>query len=793
MGKRNRRYRKAAATAKPAAQDARQNGATPAPAANGNGAAAAPTGAVDYAPAERLPVFSPKFFDSAQRPYRLVPRVWKEEAPHLFTVFFLVLLLYAFTTPHKVALEDDGLFISNLKFFGVAHPPGYPIHTFLGGIFYHLLPFGAPAFKGHMFSGFAGAVACSAIYAIVAMLLRGRVFAYLGGLAYGASKTFWSQAIIAEVYTLNAMFFFIILALCIYYASHSGRSGKSHTRLLVVIAFLYGIAIANHYPILFLGSTGLGLLVLSQLKNILSGLPRALFMLFLGAAPPYAWMVWRSFEITPANFYGPIETWDNFLFYFLRSGYSGVDKQAGVGLEDKIIFSKALGDDMLWQFTPLGFAFVVVGFFAMARSRYQWLCLSLFVSWFTSSVSLVYLLDFKATFIWLAAFRVYHLLAFGIMAIWLAFGAAWVARFLRGNARSLFAGAATLAVVAATVAAHWQINNRRDYTWAHDLAMAKINSVEPNAVLFTFDDLDLPVGYLHFVENVRPDLTVYNDQGLVYGGRLFSPLIPDFAPEGNPNVLNKSGVLKQFMEKTERPIYYHPQRRHLYQHPRFGSDFTGFMRRVNRDNNQERLILSDSLRTWLDANIGLRPNDLWTRQQHFATVAQVINAILIASAHGFPLDDKWQEVIERARDKNAMARLITNMHRLPRMSEEEREKELVWTKTYDIDAEALLGEKMKSQFFVLRANLLAQKHKIAPDERHEDFEAALMEGLARDKSDGNPALQAALAYFLRTGQDCRFIATSERFYPTTEKMPTPLLRQLRQIRKKAVCPPNETA
>ena len=97
----------------------------------------------------------------------------------------------------------------------------------------------------------------------------------------------------------------------------------------------------------------------------------------------------------PANFYGPIgllglnETDDNpnrydvsdpvvdFWFYFLRSGYSGVDKQEGVGWADKIEFAATLADDMLWQFTPIGFAFVVLGFLTMLRSRYQWLCLSM--------------------------------------------------------------------------------------------------------------------------------------------------------------------------------------------------------------------------------------------------------------------------------------------------------------------------------------------------------------------------------------------------------------------------------
>ena len=72
-------------------------------------------------------------------------------------------------------------------------------------------------------------------------------------------------------------------------------------------------------------------------------------------------------------------------------------------------------------------------------------------------------------------------------------------------------------VVGLSVAAHWELNNRRDYRWRMTWRVAKLNSVEPNSVLFTFDDLDLPVGYLHFVEDLRPDLKVYNDQGLVYG------------------------------------------------------------------------------------------------------------------------------------------------------------------------------------------------------------------------------------------------------------------------------------
>lgn len=744
-----------------------------------------------YFPQERRSLLPNIVFQSALLPYRVVERNWRHETPHMVAVFFAVLLLYALTTPRLVTLEDDGLFIANMKFFGVAHPPGYPLHTFLGGIFYHILPFGSPAFRGHFFSGFAGAIACAAIYACVIMLVRGRLFGYLGGLAYGASKTFWSQAIIAEVYTLNSALFFVVLALCIYYASHTGRGGPKHQRLLYITAFVYGLGVANHYPLLFLGSTGLGLLVFSQLlKNILPNILKASVMLALGAVPPYLWMVWRSFDLTPANFYGPIENFDQFLFYVRRSGYSGVDTQEGVGWDDKLIFAEHLGNDMLWQFTPLGCVFVVLGAFMMLRTRFNWLCVSLLVSWFTSSVLLIFLLDFQASFIWIAAFRVYHLLAFGIMAIWLALGAAWAVDALRRtsfNVRQSVAGGLVAAVVGGSVFAHWEINNRKNYHWAHDLAMAKINSVEPNAVLFTFDDLDLPLGYLHYVEGVRPDLTVYNDQGLVYGNRLYSPLIPDAAPKHSPNIANKSILLRQFIDQTPRPIYYHPQRRELYKHPRYGSDFMGFLRRVNRDGPQERVILSDQVRAWLSDNAaaGDTITDLWTQQQHFSTVSQLTNIVIIAYLNGFPLDDKWWEVLDRVRERSAEARLLINWQMLAhnRFSKEEMERELEWTRTYDIDAQDLVADHNKSGFFTLRADLV---QRLSPDGRDDpEYLESLLSGMRRMENKNNPALGMLMHFYNEKEQYCDLLALADRYYQDVENIPTDLLRRIRQARQKA--------
>ena len=114
----------------------------------------------------------------------------------------------------------------------------------------------------------------------------------------------------------------------------------------------------------------------------------------------------------------------------------------------------------------------------------------------------------------------------------------------------------------------------------------------------------------------------------------------------------------------------------LYRHPKYGSDFTGFLRRVNRDNAQERIIFSDYLRIWLNQNIGLtdKISDRWTRHQHFSTVAQLVQAILQVKLHGVDLDDTWLEVVDRARQENAMARLMTNQQLLSSKDENVKEQ-----------------------------------------------------------------------------------------------------------------------
>src|SRR5713226_4476925 len=117
--------------------------------------------------------------------------------------------LYAWSAPRTVALEDDGLFILSSYFLGVEHPPGYPLFTLIGHLFTHL-PFGSVAYRVHLASALFGALSGAAAWLCARALVPGRLPAYVAAFGLGLSPVFWSQSIIAEVYTLNSFFFLVL-------------------------------------------------------------------------------------------------------------------------------------------------------------------------------------------------------------------------------------------------------------------------------------------------------------------------------------------------------------------------------------------------------------------------------------------------------------------------------------------------------------------------------------------------------------------------------------------------------
>ena len=123
----------------------------------------------------------------------------------LIALFALTLAAYVRTLAPGLLYGDSAEFQVLAVTLGWTHATGYPVYLLLGKLL-TLIPVRDIAYRVNLLSAVCGAVTVAGTYAILVELLRSRVGALLGALALAISRTFWSQAVIAEVYTPNAAF-----------------------------------------------------------------------------------------------------------------------------------------------------------------------------------------------------------------------------------------------------------------------------------------------------------------------------------------------------------------------------------------------------------------------------------------------------------------------------------------------------------------------------------------------------------------------------------------------------------
>lgn len=102
-------------------------------------------------------------------------------------------------------LEGDGAEFQTLACtLGIAHTTGYPFYLMLGKLF-TFLPVGDIAYRVNLMSAVCAAGAVFLAYFIMLRLVKNLPSAFLASIFLAISYTLWSQAIIAEVYTLNLL------------------------------------------------------------------------------------------------------------------------------------------------------------------------------------------------------------------------------------------------------------------------------------------------------------------------------------------------------------------------------------------------------------------------------------------------------------------------------------------------------------------------------------------------------------------------------------------------------------
>ena len=122
---------------------------------------------------------------------------------------------------------------------GMTHPTGYPSYLMLSHLFTYL-PFGDCGYRANLASAAYAAMATLTAFTAGYLLARRVVAAAAAALAFGTGVTLWSQAVIAEVYSLNALFIgMTVLALLLW-------RERRRDRYLLLSAFLVGLSLTDH-------------------------------------------------------------------------------------------------------------------------------------------------------------------------------------------------------------------------------------------------------------------------------------------------------------------------------------------------------------------------------------------------------------------------------------------------------------------------------------------------------------------------------------------------------------------
>ena len=370
-------------------------------------------------------------------------------------------------------------------------------------------------------------------------------------------------------------------------------------------AVVYGLGLANHYPLLILGSPVLLAFAVAAGKDFRTRLPFLIPLTILTAAALYGLMVWRSHQPGPINFFGPLRSWGAFLSFVDRSIYAGIDDNVNAGLADKLSYAGHFVAQVGLQFGVLGTLVTLWGAVTTYRTGWRLGVLGEALAFVSSSFVLIALLGFNYEHLMIAAFRPYPLVAYGILALWLGYGADALMGRVRTTRTSAVRAVWAAAVLAVAALGVWngRVNYRPHDTFAEEQAQTILDLVEQNGVLVLYRDAYVgPLAYLRWVAGRRPDVRMLEAHGLLFSDRVVQPAWTQ---------AQRDAAWADFFRTVERPGYFQWRGSTL---STVGQRHLGFLRRAdpNVASGTIGIELDDTAKAYFKRLLAMPPpTDAW--------------------------------------------------------------------------------------------------------------------------------------------------------------------------------------
>jgi len=262
------------------------------------------------------------------------------------TLSTLAFILYTFTLSPSINFGDSPELVSAAYNLGIAHPPGYPLYSLVGKLFAFIPAGGDIAGRVNLLSAFFAAASVFMAALITTRLAgdKSRLGAVFAALVLALSPTLWSQAVVAEVYTLNLFIFSLLVFLLLRWRDGGDRG------FLYAGAFICGLGLGNHHTLLSLVPMVFIAPLFVKGRDFKSAKLYTLMLpLFILGLTVYIYLPLRSMQSPPLD-WGDPETVGRFFDVVLRRQFPtiGGELTLAAALKHTDWYLKQLGSETAW-------------------------------------------------------------------------------------------------------------------------------------------------------------------------------------------------------------------------------------------------------------------------------------------------------------------------------------------------------------------------------------------------------------------------------------------------------------
>jgi len=464
----------------------------------------------------------------------------------------LCLVIYVLTLYPAVGFMDSGELAAASYIFGIPHPTGYPLFLTLGYIVTHLPLPGSVIYKLNFLSAVESAAAVVVTFYSAVILLRyvidkltsapGRkqatkkekkpanqetapnakrnindfniliyILAFTCAVCVGLAKTFWLDAIQIEVYALHSLFLSLIVLYSLrILTSIEIKSKDPEKKNWMILFLLMGFSFSNHLSTIFV-IPGLLYLFFLQYKRD-SKFSKQLLPYVLLIIPGL--LLYSLLVISSGN--EPYLNWSDLRNISNLPGYLRGADYSQLMFSSSTNFSKNAGEffsNLPGELSILPLIVSIVGIILLWRNFRKFVILVLICVIF----NLLYAFNYNIVDI-----NTYYLLVFYLLGLILPIGTLYIITL--GKPAVLSTGkdepksttgkafVAGLILVIFSVSYNYSDNNNSSNYANVDFTLNALNSLEPNAVLITYEWAYLYSASLYYqlVEKQRPDVKVFN-------------------------------------------------------------------------------------------------------------------------------------------------------------------------------------------------------------------------------------------------------------------------------------------